>query len=230
MIKVSILDWNDFKDKVISRELFPQWYIHKTADGFNDIYKIYAMDGFLCFEWYIEKNGDPICIDFETNFKDSWNRKLDYRDSTGFKRVHTSPRPDGNTTYFTGSGDGANFGEGSRLIFSLSSSDNNKYIDIFYNETITLKDAITICKNAPIGSYFSIQVLDQNNTVLNNYINKSPLLGDNVIYFNSEDIYIIEQGNKLRCTVYNASGIGDEAQPVDFNACISLEMYRTSTI
>lgn len=222
--------WESFKSEVINREMCPQWYEHERGAPDVNQYKIYAQDGFFMFQTILNKDAGSDCIDFENNYKDSWNAKLEYRDENGLIRVHESPRPCNNTTYFTGAGDTGGLASGNNILFKINSTDTSKQIDVEFSEDIFIKDAIIQFDSAPFGSYIDVQIIHPTNGVVANYIKKLFLIGTNTLYINSEDSAKITQGLKIRSTVYNSTGTGDEDPAGDFKVTGTIEMYRSTII
>ena len=223
-------DWADFKVEVVNRGLLPQWYICTRGVPSPDEYRIYSEDSFFMFECYVKKDGGADCIDFEDNFKDIWNKKLDHRDATGIITIHSSPRPDGMTTYFSGAGDSGGIGLGNRMIFNLTASDASKSVDLNYSEDVYLKDGVINYKDAPLGSCLSVEIIHPINGIVKKYATKLPLLGTGRTDINSEDSGKIDFGLKVRVTVYNSDGTGDQDVASAFKVCGLLEMYRVNAI
>jgi hypothetical protein len=107
--------WTEFKTETINRGMNPQW-----VDS-NNSYYIYAKDGFIIFSYELIQLTPQSSeqLDFETNYKATWNKRQDYRNKSGKTTVHTTPRPEGTTTYFSGSGDSEGLGLGVRLLFNM---------------------------------------------------------------------------------------------------------------
>ena len=225
-----VSSWNDFKSSVSVRKMNPQWYEYDPGDGINNSYKIYACDCFFMFEWTLEKNGNNDVVDFENNYKDIWNQRLEYRTSEGIIRQTASPRPDGTRTVFMGSGDSSGYGLGNRLIFNMTASDSSKYIDNCFDEDVYIKDGIIITKDAPFGSYIDFHMYDPQDNLSAKYCEKINLLGTQRIDLNSEDTALFPQGFKLKATVFNSDGTGGQDNASSFQVVANLEMYRSSML
>jgi hypothetical protein len=212
------LNWVDFKGEVSDRAMNPQW-----VDA-NDSYYICAKDDFFQFNCELEQDEGSDVVDFEVNYKDSWNRALEYHDRNGLKRFHTSPRPNGTITYFAGGGDNGGVGNGADMVFDITSGDTEVSKILSFSEDVNVKDGIVITKNAPLGSKISVEILDPSDNVVMTFVKKVNLLGSQTIYLNSEDSELLYSYLKLKVTVYN--GI----TPVDFQVVGNIEMYRTNTV
>lgn len=229
MITAEVSNWADFKNKVTSRSMKPQWYERVKGQPLNNQYKIFAQDGFLMFGWTLDKDGGADVTDFENNYKNNWNSKLEYRDGSGLIRFHTSPRPENTTTYFSGAGDTGGIGNGSRLLFNMLATDTSKQVELTYSEKVWIKDGSIVYKDAPLGSYIDIEVVHPTSGVVGSFGKKILLLGTNIAYLNTEDSAEIATGLKLRITVHNSSG-GSEDAAAAFKVVGNIEYYRTTTI
>jgi hypothetical protein len=223
---MSNITWSQFKLEFSIRALTPQF----TSE--NSSYYIKAMDGFNVFSCEIDqtepKNADQ--IDFEDNYKNNWNVPLEYRDRNGLKRVHTSPKPEGTITYFSGAGDSVDVGSGERLLFNMKATDISKEKIITFSEAINIKDGIITTIGAPIGSYLNVDILDPQDNIIMSFARSLNLLGTSPIYLNSQDSEELESILKLRVTVYNSNGLGEQDYTVDFKVVGNIEMYRSKTI
>ncbi len=222
------IDWESFKKELINRDLLPQW-----IDS-NGSYYIYASDGFLMISCEITQSETQSAdqLDFEANYKENWNRRLEHRDKNGLTRVYTSPRIENTTTYFTGSGDNGGVGSGSRVIFKLTSDDLSKSKTLIFNEPVNIKDGIITTENAPFGSSIDVDILDPEDNVVLRFAKTINLLGDGIVYLNSEDSEQIFTGLKVKITVKNSdpNRDPDEDSPTDFKVVGNIEMYRKNTI
>ena len=231
-IEASVISWQDFKDKVAERSMCPQWYVNDRGQGSgNGQYRLYANDGYFLFNWILDQDGEADVIDFETNYKDNWNSKLEYRDANGLHRVHTSPRRENTTTYFTGAGDDGDIGSGVKMIFNLTADDSSKSKTLIFNEAVNIKDGMIVTKDAPLGSSIDVDILDPQGNVVLRFAKRVGLLGDNVIYLNSEDSEEIPIGLKMKITINNSDINNTENEAArSFKVVGNLEMYRGSTI
>lgn len=91
--------WTDFKSIIETRSIIPQWVEAQKK------FMIFAQDGFLLFIHELEKTNTDDLSDFENNYKDTWNQKLEYRDNRGIPQVSPTPRPPNTMNYFTSAGD-----------------------------------------------------------------------------------------------------------------------------
>lgn len=221
---IKIDNWTDFKQVALERSAHPQW------SKIGDMYYIDFKDGYRLFTLDLDNDGGYEVLDFEANYKNIWNAKLEYRDGIGLPRVHTSPRPDGTVTYFSGAGDDQSAGDGERLIFNMLSTDSSKSKTISFNENVHIKDGIAITHDAPIGSKLDIEVLDPNDNPVMSFVKSYNLLGTGPIYLNSEDQEKLSSILKLRVTVYNSvSGQPDHEAPKNFKLIGNFESYRITT-
>ncbi|HUW08761.1 MAG TPA: hypothetical protein VM537_03485 [Anaerolineae bacterium] len=156
--------------------------------------------------------------------------------SSGPQLVHSSPRPIGLNTFFSSAGDGVQDGEdlkvaeGALLIFNMAVDDAEKSVELIYNETVYIKDGYVICAGAPLGAWVSAEVYDPTGTTkLGGFVSKSLLLGDARVSFNTDDYGVLPQTFKLRLTIHNADGTGEEDAAAAFKAIARVEMYRAAT-
>lgn len=212
------LNWEDFKTEVANRIMSPQWV------DVNGSYYIAARDDFFTFDCELIKDGSSDEVDFENNYKNDWNKRLQYHDRNGLKRVHTSPRPDSTTTYFCGSGDSGGIGNGTGMVFNITINDTEVSKTLIFSEDVNVKDGIIITKDAPLGSKISVEILDPSDNMVMTFVKKVNLLGTQVIYLNSEDSEVIYSYLKLRITVYNST------PAAAFQVVGNIEMYRQNTV
>lgn len=153
------------------------------------------------------------------------------KDSSGYPIIHSTPRPSGHSTYFTGSGDSEEqIGAGNKLLFSLSEVDKEQSVDIKFNGDVYIKDGFIMTTNAPLGSYMDIEVIHPVHGVVGRFCNQVYLLEQGRIPIDSEDCALIVNGLSLRCTIHNSSGTGIEDQPKAFKVVARIEMYRRKTV
>lgn len=228
-------DWSDFKDVVVQRGLVPQYDYFIDYININNVIselqkvRLFGADGFLLFSCLLEKNTDDF-NDFETNYKNNWNSRLDFRDANGLSRVIPSARPDGTITYFTGAGDNGGLGDGNRILFNIFSSDASKSVDLNFNEDIYIKDGIIQFKDAPFGSYLEVDIVHPQAGVIAKYCTKLWMVGTGQLQLNSEDKAKIPIGLAVRITVYNSDGQDGCDLPANFKVSGIIEMYRANII
>lgn len=221
--------WTDFKTEVTNRTLVAQWYVKAKGDPTPDEYRVYGQDGFFLFETYLPQDGGSDVTDFEDNYKDDWNTQLDFRDQTGITQVISSPKPLGNDIFFSGRGDGSNPGDGTKMIFKMLSTDTSKFVDIEYDEKIYHQSVKIIYSNVPLGAYIDIDVLS-GATVVASFVKGYLLHDTGVISLEGEDKSLINNSLKLRITVFNSDGTGDEDAAADFKVAVNFKFYRSTTI
>jgi hypothetical protein len=224
MIEIQIDNWTDFKQIIADRNINAQFY------SFGDVYFIYGKDGFLLFTISLDKDDGSDVIDFETNYQNLWNKQLDYRDEAGVLKTHISPRKMGQFTYFTGSGDGTQVGDGAQILFKMLASDPSKSKDISFNEDVSIKSGEIFYTDAPLGAYLNVEVVHPVDGVIGRQLNKVPLLGSGRIDVLSEDSNTIPQGLSIKISVHNADGMGESDPASDFKVCGFIELYRTNII
>jgi len=216
MIKYSpinkLCDWQPFKDKVINRNLSPQSN-EEVIDGI-DYYVILAQDGFLLFQCKIIIGSDE-AIDFETNFKNIWNKQLTFADSTGISQVMTSARPVGTTTFFTSIDDNGNI-----LEFNFTENDTLITKDLTFNEDIWIKDGGINFENAPFGAYFDVFLVHPQVGVVAKLCRNVLIYGTHILPINSEDKFLVSEGLIIRVNIYNGN------IKVPFKATAWLEGFR----
>lgn len=71
-----VFSWSTFKSLVVSKEVRPQYYETNTN------YEVFFDEGNYVWSIGLLK-GDSDCMDFETNYKSSWNLPVSSRDSDG---------------------------------------------------------------------------------------------------------------------------------------------------
>ena len=230
--------WIEFINNYNNRSFLPQWHLDKS-----NFYQISGVDD--SYEYYVKLDStvsSDDLTDFETNYKDIWNNRLSYRDKNGLPRSHTSPRKEGTTTYFSGAGDNGGVGEGVRLLFNMLATDPNKSRIIQFSETVYMKDGIITCVGCPIGSLMHIELFAPGDILIGSFAKTLNLLGDNILYLNTDDSEEIPSFIKMKITVKNSvtppstpsqeeidKGIADHEPPKDFKVVGNMEMYRTNT-
>ena len=119
-------DWPCFKQQVISKNLFIQYYEEINT------YKLIAIDGpvlvYTCDIYQDSQNAE--CLDFENNYKSYCNKAMSAYAKEGKPSIVASSRPIGTQTCFTTGGDDlvtGDVGLGSRLSWDFS--DNVGSID-----------------------------------------------------------------------------------------------------
>jgi len=221
-------NWTDFKTEVTDRSMRPQWFEKVKGNPPNE-YRIYGQDGFFLFETYLPQDSGSDVIDFENNYKDDWNSQLDFRDDTGIVQVISSPKPLGTKVFFSGRADGSNPGNGDKILFKMLSGDASKSVDIEYDEDIYLQSVKLIFTNAPLGAYIDIDVLS-GSTLVGSFVKGYLLYDTNIVSLNGEDKGFIKNSLKLRVTVFNSGGNGDEDAAADFKVAGNFKFYRNTTI
>lgn len=155
------------------------------------------------------------------------------RTSCGINKFYSTHKPDNTNTIFVGVGDHATNGifQGNRLLFKLTSSDASKSITLSFNENFFIKDGYIIPVDAPFGAYLTIEVLDGSDNVVSTFAHKISIYGSHPLYINSEDrTGLIPSTYKIKVTIGNSSGTGDEDAAAAFKVSGHIEMYRASTI
>lgn len=210
------INWNEFKTEVANREINPQW-----IDS-NSSYHIYGKDGFICFYSEIVQleNSSVDQTDFETNYKDLWNRQLSFSDPTGIQQVIPSGRPPNTVTFFASDGD-----NGISLIFDMGAGDTSISKDLTFNEDIYIKDGSIYCENAPFGASFDVEVIHPVAGVVSKFCRNVLLFGTARFELNSEDKSLLLTGLTLRITLNNS-----QTNPAAFKAVGTLEGFRGNTL
>jgi hypothetical protein len=121
------------------------------------------------------------------------------------------------------------------MLWNMAASDVSKSVELEFTETVYLKDGYIIAKDAPFGAYLDAEIMYDHPTygwiVVASFARKVPIFGTGWFPLDSEDRGEIQQGMKLRLTIYNSDnsdGIQDPA--ADFKAAGRLEMFRASTV
>ena len=223
--------WTESKTEVTNRSLAPQWY------ELNGFYKLIGSDEVLLFtcDLDISDNGPGSDTeDFENNYKNDWNTRLEYRNESGIKRFHSSPRPEGLTTYFTGVGDDtsdpdeANWvvGGGTEAYIEMTSADTDKSVILTFTEDVWIKDGIIFYDSVPFGATIDVYINHPQAGTQAYFLRQLRLKGtSNIgIYLNSEDGGKIPKGLELILKVTNGS------TPGNFDVWASIEMYRATTV
>ena len=192
-------NWTDFKTEVTNRSMSPQWHEHIKGDPKPNQYRVYGQDGYFMFETYIDL-GSSDATDFETNYQNTWNAQLEYRNDNGLMQSTVSPRPKGTITYFAGIDDNSNI-----LEYDFATTDVSITRILTFDETVHLKDAVIIPDNAPFGSYVDVKIVHPDDGDLLYYMKHYNILGSYPLYINSEDQSSIAAGLELHVIIYNSS-------------------------
>jgi hypothetical protein len=154
----------------------------------------------------------------------------EYIDEFGRPKVYASSKPLGMDTYFTGAGDDISdpqnpvVGGGDCLNFDLTDQDASKMVDLEFCEDVYMKDGFMITENAPFGAYFDIEIVHPVYGVVGSYAKKCPLFTTGWFPLDTDDRGLLNEGLKLRVTVYNA------ATKVAFKVAARMEMFRLTTV
>lgn len=151
------------------------------------------------------------------------------RTECGIQKFYNTHKPEGYITAFVGIGDDETSGKyaGSKLLFNMTTSDSSKSISLYIDNNYFIKDGKIIYTNAPFGASLDIEILDSNNDVVYTLAKKIPLYGDEASYINSEDrTSLLTSDYKIKVTVHNSSGSGDEEAPANFKVCGYIELYE----
>lgn len=196
----------------------------------DDGYNLFIHDGILLHHAKVIKSSSEYS-EFVKSYlsRSSLTSQAKYS-AAGHQIIQSTPRPEGTTTHFTGAGDNGAPGNGARVIFNMLATDPSKPIDTTFIEDVHVKDGVILMKDAPLGSYISVEVVHPVAGVVGVYLNKVPLLGTGRIDFNTDDQETISQGLTIRCTVYNSDGTGDQDPAAAFQVVGFFEMYRKTTI
>ena len=135
-----------------------------------------------------------------------------------------------NSVYYTGTGDDVGIGRGSKLIFNMTGKDPKKYLIVNYNDSVLIKGITLITLTAPIGSCVDIQILNESDKSMGFILKQVPVLGSNISYLKIEDPTLISRTNKIKMTVYNASGNNGEEEISSFKLVTIFEIYRSSQL
>lgn len=199
-------------------------------EQFGSLYNLYIHDGLFLHNSRVE-SGTPDYTDFVDNYLgDASLCSQTQYSAAGYPIFQTTPRPLGTTTFFSGAGDNGSPANGPELMFNLSSTDTSKQIEIEFIEDVHMKDGVIRMENAPLGSYIDVEIVDPVDGVVGAYLKKVPLLGTGRIDFNTDDQEIIQDGLKVRVTVYNSDGTGDKDAAAAFKVIGFFEMYRATTV
>jgi len=215
------LSWTDFKNEISSRSIIPQWQLDRS--GF---YSICGNDGYIKFLCKLDSDdtGNADLIDFENNYKDDWNKQLEFHDNGGMQQFVSSPRPPGMTTYYTSNGDNLGVGDGNELKFHLLATDAQKQVDLVFNEDVYLKDGFINTENAPFGATFELEVVHPIAGVVGSFCRAVQIYQSGLTNFDSEDKAHLPAGMMLRAIVNNAS------TGAEFRLIGVIEMFRTTTV
>lgn len=217
-------NWADFKSIITTRGLRPQFDYFTDTEINNGIISsvkkvnIYGLDGFILFTTILTE-GSVDYIDFEDNYKSSWNKQLEFTDPSGIHQFIPSARPTGTITFFSGKGD-----NDVNLKFELTDQDDFISKDLTFNEDIWIKDGGIISINAPFGAHFDVDIVHPQAGVVARFCRKIPIVGNETFLLNSEDKSLITLGLILRVTVFNAP------DKTAFKAAAWLEGFRATIL
>jgi hypothetical protein len=226
--------WSEFKTLVSDLSLCAKFYKLGTGSEQADIFKCSALHDDLRYATDVAESATPGSDgkDFADNYQSIWNAQTEFRDPNGILRIHASPRPCNQHTYFAGAGDNGGTGSGTRMLFDMSAGDTQKSKTIVFNEDTWIKDGIVqVTGTAPLGACFDIEVLNTLDVVVKTYAKNVNILGDGPIYLNTEDSDLLPAGYKIKTTVYNSvAAEADNEAPKAFKVVGNIEMYRTTTV
>jgi hypothetical protein len=141
--------------------------------------------------------------------------------------MYTTAKPQDHYTCFLGSSDGTKIGKGGKCIFKLASTDESKYLDFTFDEDIYIKDGCMHVVDAPLGATVDVDViLISSGDTIGTFGRNIPILGSGCFPLNTTDRSLIATTDKLRITVTNADGTGDEDAAADFTVAGRFETYR----
>jgi len=140
---MDIYTWDDFKSLINSKKLLIQY----TDNGSR--YEIFASES-SAFLWHITlsktTNVDEI-TDFETNFKSSANKPLEYRSSDGLVKVASAKFVESLGFYLTGESTQADL-----------AANSTGYIKYHFDDPYTLSGVTACWKDANFGDYLDFEV------------------------------------------------------------------------
>jgi hypothetical protein len=142
MQSILINNWNTYKNLISSKKLLVQ-YEETEID-----YKLYATEG-AAFIWatILNKDNGEEVIDFETNFKPSANKPLEYRSSDGLVKMASAKFVETLGFYLTGESD--------QLELSTNSIG---YIKYHFDSPYTLSGVTAFWKDSNFGDYLDFEV------------------------------------------------------------------------
>jgi hypothetical protein len=169
----------------------------------NDTYRIYLANGPFILSCDIDKMTElETKAEFETFYKQDANKPLFSFTQEGKPNVIASSRPYGTETYFTTCGDDTDIGNGKRMEWDFSNSDDEvtaptgfkrKRMDLTFIDPIYIKEGSLYYHNAPKGCYGDCYVVcpiggwfytnagalaqASEPTIIFHYVNKHPIQG-----------------------------------------------------
>jgi len=143
---------------------------------------------------------------------------------------HSTAKPLGWYSYFTGAGDmgmgNTGFGMGTKILFELEATDVSKTIDITFNEDVYIKDGHMITLDAPFGACMDVEIVHPNPLVghLIWFAKMIPMCWTNQYQLNTKDKSFLPMGLIVRMTLRNST-----TEPIAFKVQGRLELYRKSS-
>ena len=161
-------------------------------------------------------------------------RDPDQVEIVGQPRVHSTPRPDGMSTFFSSCSDSASEGSGlgdKAALFNMAADDTEKSVDLTFNEEVRIKDGHVAHIDAPLGAMISaVGYTPDGETAVAAFVVRAAILGTGWQVFDTEDYGTLPAGFRLRITVYNSTGTGGQDAPAAFKVAARVEMFRLLTV
>ena len=96
MKEVNLISYTQFKHIVDSKVLLAQYFDN------NDAYMLFAIEGGLSWQYRLDKDGGDDQIDFESNYKNQWNKPLEYRSTDGLLKTASAKFADVKSLWLDG--------------------------------------------------------------------------------------------------------------------------------
>ena len=162
--------------------------------------------------------------------------EIPYKDEFGRQKIYTTSRPPDTITYFCGKGDDLSdpenpvIGEGSKLQFNMTTSDESKSVFMEFSEDVWIKDGYIITRNAPFGASLCVYIYHPLYGRVGSFCKNVPVLGDGWFPLDTDDRSKLVTGLKLEIELHNSSGANGEDAPANFVLAGRIELFRKTTI
>ena len=142
MIQMECSSWSSYKLMTENKRLLVQF-----AD-MGSYYDLYAPEGSI-FVWHysLVKDDTDSLNDFENNYKNDWNKPLEYRSSDGLLKVASAKFVESLGLHLTGATDQVEM-----------SAESTEYIKYHFDDPYTLSGVTAFWKDANFGDYMDFEV------------------------------------------------------------------------
>ena len=186
MKTVNVTSWASWKTLIAAKNLLPQYIEHA------DRYDLFAVETSIVWELSILKDDGADVIDFETNYKSTYNQPLEIKAAAGRPiRISASPQPANTVEHWKG------------YQITIPTGQTSAYVDISFPSTVYLKGGYIVSADVDFDDYVQVDVLvaANNATYMSGLISTAYMIPNMPVSFESAESMAFPSSLKIRVTL-----------------------------